>query len=328
MTERIVHGGTGSGDATQRRRRRTGRGEVSMVPEATPTSYYDHPVIKRPVWRPEIAAYLFTGGLAGGSAMLARAARAQGNDVLARRSLWIGFAAITASPALLIKDLGVPGRFYNMLRVVKVTSPMNVGTWILSAAGTATGVAAACDLTGWFPRLQRAAESGAALLGPPLSTYTAVLVADTAVPVWHEAYTELPFVFAASAMASAGAAAVMVTDTSHAGLARSVALGGVLAELGAAQVMEKRLGELGEPYHRGQAGKATRAARVLGLAGAALLAVGGRRRRVAALGGAAVLAASFCERWAVYSAGTASAESPHYTVQPQRRRLEERRARG
>jgi len=102
VTERLVHGDTSAGDTTQRRRRRTGRGEVSMVPEATPTSYYDHPVIKRPVWRAEIAAYLFTAGLAGGSAMLTRAARIQGNDVLARRALWIGFAAVSVSPVLLI----------------------------------------------------------------------------------------------------------------------------------------------------------------------------------------------------------------------------------
>jgi hypothetical protein len=67
-------------------------------------------------------------------------------------------------------------------------------------------------------------------------------------------------------------------------------------------------------------------ARALGLAGAALLTVAGRRRPLAVLGGAAIVAASFCERWSIYRAGTASAESPRYTVEPQRRRLEERSA--
>ncbi len=324
MTERMAEGGGRSGDATQRRRWRSGRGEVSMVPEATPASYYDHPVIKRPVWRAEIGVYLFTGGLAGGSALLAKAARMQGNDVLARRALCWSFAAVAVSPPLLIKDLGVPSRFYNMLRVVKVTSPMNVGTWILSAAGTATGVAAACDVTGLLPGVRRIAETGAAALGPALSTYTAVLLSDTAVPIWHGAHDELPFVFAGSAMASAGAAAVMVTDTAHAGLARTVAIGGVLAELGAAQLMEKRLGDAGEPDHRGEPGRFSRLAKGLGLAGAGLLIAGGRRRSLAVLGGAAIFAASFCERWSIYRAGTASAEDPRYTVGPQRRRLEER----
>ena len=44
------------------------------------------------------------------------------------------------------------------------------------------------------------------MLGLPLATYTAALIANTAVPAWHEARRELPFVFAAGAAASAGAA--------------------------------------------------------------------------------------------------------------------------
>ena len=41
-----------------------------MVPEARPTSYYGRPVLKEPVWRWQIPAYFFTGGLAAGSAVL------------------------------------------------------------------------------------------------------------------------------------------------------------------------------------------------------------------------------------------------------------------
>ena len=293
--------------------------ERAMVPRATPTSYYGHPVLKPPVWTPEVGIYLFTGGLAGGSAVLAAAARAQGNDALARRALWGALAGAAASPALLIKDLGVPRRFHHMLRVAKPTSPMSVGTWILSAAGTAIGVAAACDTLGVLRGVGRAAEAGAALLGPALSTYTAVLLADTAVPAWHGARHELPFLFAASAAASAGAAATMITPPAHARLARTVTLGGVAAELAAAEVVERRLGELGEPYHRGDAGRFGRAAQALGLVGAGLLGPGtasrGRRRRRTAL-----LAASLCERFSVFQAGTISARDPRYTVGPQRSR--------
>jgi len=306
---------------------RSGRGEVTLVPEMAPTSYYGHPVIKRPVWQPEIGVYLFSGGLAGASAMLAAAARAQGNDVLARRALYTGLAAVSASPVLLIKDLGVPRRFYNMLRVVKVTSPMSVGSWLLSASGAATGVAAACDLLGILPRLQRTAETGAALLGPPLATYTAALLADTAVPVWHEARTELPFLFAGSSLASAGAAAVVLTPPRHAALARTVALTGAATELAAVQVMERQLGELGEVYHEGVPHTSARAAKALSAAGAATIAVAGRRRLPAAAGGLALLAGAACERWSIFTAGTASALDPRYTVGPQRRRLREQRRR-
>lgn len=311
-----------------RRRRRGGGGEVPLVPDMTPTSYYGHPVLKAPVWTPEVAVYLFTGGLTGGSAMLATAARVTGNDELARRALLIGLAGAAVSPALLIRDLGVPSRFYNMLRVVKVTSPMNMGTWILSGMGTALGVAATCDVLHVMPRLQRVAEISAAALGPALSTYTAVLLADTAVPAWHEASSVLPFLFAASASASAGAAATVITDPARAGLARSVAVGGVLAELGVARLMERRLGDVGEVYRDGEAGRYGRVATALGASGAVLLAAGGRRRSLAVVGGTAVVAASFCERWSVFKAGPASAKNPRYTVAPQRRRLTARQAGG
>jgi formate-dependent nitrite reductase membrane component NrfD len=290
-----------------------------MVPAATPQSYYGHPVLKPPVWKPEVGVYLFTGGLAGGSAVLAATARAQGNDVLARRALGAALAGAAVSPPLLIKDLGVPRRFHHMLRVVKVTSPMNIGTWILSGVGAALGVATACETLGILPGLRRVAETGAAVLGPALSTYTAVLLSDTAVPAWHGAQLELPFVFAASSAATAGAAATLLTPPRHAQTARTLALGGVVAELAAAEVMKRRLGDAGEPYHRGEAGGFTRMATALGALGAGALALGGRRPPLALAGAAAVLAASFCERWSIFRAGTASASDPRYTVEPQRR---------
>ena len=41
-------------------------------------SYYGRPIVKAPVWKHDIAAYLFTGGLAAGSALLAAGADAKG----------------------------------------------------------------------------------------------------------------------------------------------------------------------------------------------------------------------------------------------------------
>ncbi len=74
------------------------------------------------------------------------------------------------------------------------------------------------------------AELVAALFGPPLATYTGVLIADTAVPVWHEGRQELPWIFGASASASAGAAACVFLDPADAGPARRLAVGGALVE--------------------------------------------------------------------------------------------------
>ena len=111
-----------------------------MVPDAEFTSYYGRPVIKEPVWQaPDVAGYLFFGGLAGASAGLAWGAELRGNRPLARRAWQISLAAVGVSPALLVSDLGRPARFLNMLRMFKVTSPMSVGSWVLAAGGLATG---------------------------------------------------------------------------------------------------------------------------------------------------------------------------------------------
>ena len=83
-----------------------------------------------------------------------------------------------------------------------------------------------------------------------------------------------------------------------------------------------RLGDLAEPYRRGRAGRLARAAKGLTTAGAAIVALRGRRSRATAVvGGAAVLAGAVCLRWAVFEAGKASAADPNYTVAPQRERL-------
>jgi len=141
------------------------------------------------------------------------------------------------------------------------------------------------------------------------------------VPVWHEARQELPWLFGASAAASAGAAACIFCDPRDAGPARRLTVGGVIAEGTLMHAMELRLGETGEVYHHEQAGKLSWAAKGLAAGGALLLAKKGRRSRGAAvLGGAMVCAGEVCLRFAVFHAGKQSARDPKYTVKPQRER--------
>lgn len=306
-----------------------------MVPEAEFTSYYGKPVVKAPVWKWDIPAYLFLGGLAGGSSLLAAGADATGAPALRRQARGTALAAVGASTYFLIHDLGRPSRFHHMLRVVKPTSPMSIGTWILSAYGPAAGVAAVSELAPLLPRrgvlgLARgvapyaggAAGAVAAVTAPALASYTAVLLADTSVPTWHASRLELPFVFVGSAAAAAGGAAMVANPVATAAPARRLALLGSALELGADAVMERRLGLLAEPLHAGRPGSLLRAAKALTVAGALAGGVLGRRSRTAAvLGGAALLAGSACTRFGLYYGGVESAKDPKYTVVPQRERL-------
>jgi formate-dependent nitrite reductase membrane component NrfD len=291
-------------------------------------SYYGRPIVKEPVWTWEIPCYLFTGGLAGASSVLSLGAKILGRERLSKASLYLGAVADAVSPLLLVSDLGRPERFHHMLRVVKVTSPMNIGAWILLGSGGASNTAAVLELTGRLRRLKLAAEGVAALCGPPLATYTGVLLADTSIPVWHEGRHELPWLFGASAAASAGAAACLLVPPAEAGPARRLAVGSVAAEMLAMEAMTLRLRKVGEVYHRGTAGKLAWAAKGLAAAGATMLARRGSLSRGAAVaGGALVCAGELCLRWAVFKAGFQSAADPSYVVEPQRARVGQGRPR-
>jgi hypothetical protein len=308
-----------------------------MVPEAEFRSYYGRPIVKPAVWHHDIAAYLFTGGLAAGSSIIAAGAAATRRPALRRTGRLTALAALGASTYFLVNDLGRPARFHHMLRVAKPTSPMSVGTWILSAFGAAAGLAAVSEAAPLLPRrgplgLARrvlpgtgaAAGVAAAGLAPALATYTAVLLSDTATPSWHEAYPELPFVFAGSALAASSGLAMIVAPARENGPARRLAVAGAALDLAAAQRMEARLGLLAEPYEQGRPGRFMRAARALTAAGAAGAALAGRSRIVAALSGAALITGSVLTRFGIFDGGIASAKDPKYTVLPQRARLDDR----
>ncbi|SEQ19280.1 Polysulphide reductase, NrfD [Streptomyces radiopugnans] len=314
------------GQGGGRHRRRRGRGERPVVPEAEFTSYYGLPILNRPTWKTlDIAGYLFLGGLAGGSSLLAAGAHATGRRALARSAKIGALGAISASTVALIHDLGRPGRFYNMLRVAKPTSPMSMGSWLLAAYGPLAGVSAVTEVTGLFRRSGAAATAGAAVLGPAVASYTAVLIADTAVPSWHEGYRELPFAFTGSGVAAAAGLGMLAAPVEQAGPARRAAVFGAALELGATAVMTRRMGLAAEPLERGRPGALMRVSKALTAAGAAAGLLAGRRSRTAAaLSGAALLAGSAALRFGVFTAGVASAEDPKYTVLPQRERLRAR----
>ncbi len=292
-----------------------------MVPEPEFTSYYGRPILKQPVWKqPDVAAYLFLGGLAGASALLAEGAAITGRRELERVARIAAAAGATAGTGALVHDLGRPTRFLNMLRVFKVTSPLSVGSWILSSFSGLAGAAAASELTGRLPAAGRVAGVGAGVLGPALATYTAALIADTAVPAWHEAHRELPFVFAGSGATAAGGLAMIAAPMDEAGPARRMAVAGAALELVSSRRIEG-MGLVSEPYRTGPPGRMLRAGQVLTTAGLVLTPFARRSRVVSAVAGASFVAASALTRFGIFGAGLESARDPKYTVVPQRERI-------
>jgi formate-dependent nitrite reductase membrane component NrfD len=298
-----------------------------MVPKADFTSYYGKPVINKPVWKAEVPAYLFLGGLAGAGSAIAAGADLTGRPELARTMKCGTTAAIGLGLAALAHDLGRPGRFLNMLRTVKVTSPMSIGSWLLAGYAPAAAAAAASDLTGIAPAVGAAATAGAAVLGPAVATYTAALIADTAVPAWHAGYRYLPFLFAASAASAAAGFGLAGSPLRENEPALRLGVLAGAAELAIEEMMKKRMGLPREAYEEGKADYLGKLARAFTAAGVLAAVSAGRRSRAAAVAaGAALLAGSALTRFEIFHAGLNSAEDPRYTVVPQRQRLDARQA--
>jgi hypothetical protein len=338
-------------EPTGGKRRRNGKGrrgvadgsrEMPMVPEAEFTSYYGRPVVKPAPWGHEVAAYLFLGGVAGGSGLLAAGAQLTGRAKLRRNARLSALVAVMLGAVALVMDLGRPERFVNMMRTFKLTSPMSLGSWILSSFSAGIGVAAASEIDrmtgdrlplGPLRPVLRAVEGPAgleaAVFAPPLAVYTAVLLADTATPTWNAAHEDLPFVFVSSASLAASGLAMITTPVSETGPARKLAVLGVLGDLVATKLMERRMDPVAaEPLHHGEPGRMLRWSERLVIAGGLGTLFGGRHRGVAVLSGLALMAASALTRFGVFEAGKESARDPRYTIEPQKRRLAARRTAG
>lgn len=282
-------------------------------------SYYGLPLLKESVWKWPVPLYFYVGGLAGASAALGAAASLLGGRRLrriSRRGRFIAAAGAVASGGLLIQDLGIRRRFVYMLRVFRPTSPMNLGTWILSAFG-------ACAAGALLPgRIGDAFAAGSGILGLPLTSYTGVLLCNTAVPLWREARTMLPPVFVASAAASAASAFEMMDlGRREQRVVRRMAIAGKLSELINDLAMERevsRVERVAEPLHNGTSGALWRCAMACKASSLALSLLPRKPRWARVLGGVLGNLGALATRFAIFQGGKVSARDPHATLALQR----------
>jgi formate-dependent nitrite reductase membrane component NrfD len=272
------------------------------------------PVMKAPVWTWEVPVYFWTGGIAAGSSFVALACDLAGDHQSARIARLVALGALGPSPPLLIMDLGRPERFANMLRVFKPRSPMSMGAWALSAFGGLAAAAVGADLVG-REREARALGAANAVVGGYLGSYTGVLLASTAVPLWARSRLFLGPIFVATATATGSAATrlVLVATGLPVGHPTREALGRVetgamAAEFALSTINEQRLGRLAHALEDGRPGRFFRAAKWLVRGGLTLRLV--RRRAGPAahhVASVAYLAAGLCFRFAWVTAGPQSA---------------------
>ena len=273
------------------------------------------PIIKAPVWTWEVPLYFWFGGVAAGSSFVALACDLAGDEKSARIARRVSLGAVAPSPALLIMDLGRPARFLNMMRIFKPRSPMSMGAWCLVAFSNLAAGSVALDLLG-RRRAAKAVGGANAVLGGYLGSYTGVLLAATAVPVWARSKLFLGPLFVCTATAT-GAAATRLTLVA-AGVPEghptrralgNVEAGAMGAELLLSTINEKRLGDLRGALEHGRPGKHFRAAKLLVRRGLALrFARQPYGRKVHDLASVMYLVAGLLFRFAWVGAGRSSAE--------------------
>jgi len=278
------------------------------------------PIVKAPVWTWEIPLYFWFGGIAAGSCFVALACDLAGDEKSARIARRVSLGAVTPSPVLLIMDLGRPARFLNMLRIFKPRSPMSMGAWCLVGFSTLQSAAVGLDLLG-ERKAAKAVNGTNAVLGGYLGSYTGVLLAATAVPLWSRSRLFLGPLFVATATATGAAATRLALvasglpeghPTRHA-LGR-VETGAMSAELLLSAINERRLGDAGAALEHGRPGRQFRAAKWLARAGLGLRFARGRTGRPAHdVASVLYLLAGLLFRYAWVGAGRQSA-ADHVTV--------------
>ena len=306
----------------------------ALFPQAVPGGYHRIPLLKQPQWKKEVPLYLFTGGAAGAAAVVAAvASNMSGDRDLIRNARWVAAAGGLISPALLTKDLGMPSRFLNMLRVFKAQSPMNMGAWTLVAFSSFSAASAFAALlrskvTDAPPIvvIEKASEMLAAMTGLVMSSYTGVLVGATVIPVWNKYVGTLPIHFAASGMN----AAVSILELMGHTQSNALNLLGVAAsayETVQSALIEKDRDRVNRPLQGGLSGTIVRIGGLLSgplpFALRLAYAVTGRTRlrRAAAICG---LAGSLLTRIGWVEAGKASAKDYVLPLEPRGDRSGER----
>lgn len=288
-------------------------------------TYYEKPILKPPVWIWTVPAYFYVGGVAGAAMVLALAGEIVGGRNLRRfeeRCRWIGAIGGGIGTAFLIHDLGRPARFLYMLRVFRPTSPMSLGSWVLAmATPLSAGSALLTFARGPLYGIGWAAGVGAGILGLPLSTYTAVLISNTAVPVWQAGRRILPLLFAASSMAGlASLLDLMELSAAERDVVRSFGMAGRVAELAAGVVMDReaaRVPRVARPLGEGVSGALWKAAKIATAASLLVSVLPGRSRGKRIVAGVLGTAGALCLRFAIFHAGRASALDSRATFSQQ-----------
>ena len=310
-----------------------------LAPQYRGETYYDLPALKPSHYGQLVASYLFIGGLAGASQVIATVADLCGsekNHSIVRSGRYVAIGGALSGPLFLVADLHTPERWYNMLRIFRRTSTMSIGSWTLGIFGSMSAFTAGAQFLAdrlknrTYRRAARVFALPAAASGAVVATYTGTLLGATSTPLWASASRLLPALFGASAAATSTAALSWVAHATGAppGTMRRLerlALITAGAELLISSAIDRQWEKqhvatplkcepVGTAYRGGYKGLGIIAPLIIN--GLSLL-TRRRSRRLSIAAAVATLAGSYIMRSVILAAGKTSAEHPedyfHFT---------------
>jgi protein NrfD len=217
-------------------------------------TYHGRPVTKASSFDWKVSFYIVAVGIAGASQVIAAVAGRQPEGAgLTRRARFLALAGSAVAPLVLVQHLKTRSRWYNMLRIFRPTSPMSMGSWLLTLFGGLSALTAMGEIVGrrwpFARRVSDAAQLPAAVTGAGMGVYTAGLLASTSTPLWAGAPAPLAAQFGTASVAGAASAlALLQRAAGEVGSARrleTLALLAGAAELLAANTTERRLADKG-----------------------------------------------------------------------------------
>ncbi|MDW7772638.1 MAG: NrfD/PsrC family molybdoenzyme membrane anchor subunit [Desulfobulbaceae bacterium] len=197
--------------------------EKFPVPARDPDAditYYGMPAVKHSHYHWKTALSFFAEALGGGPQIIATLISRFGDRKdchLVRGGRYLALAGSFLSPALLISELHMPRRWFNMLRIFRPTSAMSIGNMSLTLFGVFSGLTAIGQILEDLGRkkagqlLGRIFSVPAAAAGGMICLYPGTELEETCTPLWADSHPLLSPLFAATGL-STGAAALTIVS--------------------------------------------------------------------------------------------------------------------
>ena len=301
-------------------------------PEKKVKDYYGIPPIKHAHWTWQIPVYFWIGGIGAGVHLFSTMAQILGHkdEDLTRISRYTVLATMMVSPVLLIWDLGRPERFYNMLRILKLRSPMSTQSWSVFAFGNLSGLISARQVAedgllgddNLLVRLVKLIPARflsilALPVGLNVGSNTGNLISATSVPMWARNWLFMGPTFLASGLSTALSWLSLVLHLTHSGEEKTLRVlhraekAALVIEAGLIAASLVRMSKWSKPLFSREVAPLFVGGTLLGgiLAPMALL-FGKQSRSKSLLASVLALAGGLAFRFAIIKGGRISADDP------------------